>query len=94
MQKILSVLIPAHRLRKLAKLLVSDPSLSVSNSLETCDLQSLTLLDDFDEGRGFAQLIMRTGIQPRKTSAKGLDHKFPSFKEFLVHRSDLQLTTS
>ena len=51
-QQILAVVVLGHRLSELAELLFGDPAALVGNLLDTGYLQSLTLLDDFDEGRG------------------------------------------
>ena len=48
--QILPILILGHRGSYLKQLLRSNPSLSETNSLQTGDLESLTLLDNLNKG--------------------------------------------
>ena len=90
---VLAIIIFQHRLRHLAQCLLRDPALAVSNPFEAGHLQSLTLLQHFDEGRCLREGVMRPGIKPRKASCHRLHFQLLVFQELLIDGGYLQLST-
>ena len=93
MEQILAVLVLYHGLGQLAHAFGGDPALAIGNALETGDLETLALFDDFNEGGGFAERIVCAGVQPGETSAKGLHLELAILKELLIHGGDFQFAT-
>ena len=69
-QKVLSVLVPEHRLGKCAQLVRRDPPVAVGDAFQTGDLKSLTLLDDLHEDRGLGQGVVRARAEASAPSAR------------------------
>ena len=92
-QKVLSVLVPEHRLGKCAQLVRRDPPVAVGDAFQTGDLKSLTLLDDLHEDRGFGQGVVRARIQPCEAALERLHLQLAALQETLVHARDLKLPT-
>ena len=89
----MAVLILYHRLGQLTHLFGGNPTLTEGDALQAGYLQALALLNHFDEGRGLGEAVVRTGIEPGKSAAKGLHAQLAILKEALVHAGNLQLAT-
>ena len=57
------------------------------------DLDALAMFDGADEGRGFVQAVMGTGVELGKTSTQTVDMKLASLEIGVVDRRYLQLAT-
>ena len=90
-QKVLPVLVPEHRLRKLTELRGRDPAVMVGDALQAGDLEALTFLDDLHEDRGLGQRVVRARVQPREAALKRLHLQLAALQERLVDARDLKL---
>ena len=54
LKEVLAVLVFDHGLSEFAHAVFGDPTSAVGDGFEAGDFEALTLLDDFDESRGFA----------------------------------------
>ena len=93
LKEVLAVLVFNHWLGEFAHAVFGDPTTAVSDGFEAGDFETLTFLDDFDEGGGFTQRVVGTGIEPCETTAEGLYLELTIFQETLVDGGDFVFAT-
>ena len=81
-----------HWLSELSHTFLSNPTLAISDTFETCYLQTLTLLEHFNVGRSLRKRIVCTCIEPSETTAESLYFEFAIVEEALVDSSDFILS--
>lgn len=68
---ILAVVVLHHWFGEFFQLLGVDPSLFEGYFLQTSHFKSLSFLNHLDEGAGFRQTVVCSGVEPCKTSLQG-----------------------
>src|SRR5690606_12759239 len=91
--QVLAVAVLGQGRSQCQQLLAIDPPLTVGNLFRTANLKALTGLDGLNEIGRFQQRLMRTSIQPRKTTAQRFKLEGAFVQITLVEIGDFQLTT-
>ena len=92
-QEVLSVLIFNHRLSQLPHLVGIDPATTICNTLETSNLETLTLLYHFDKDRCLGQRVVCTCVEPSKAPSERLHLELSIGKELLIDTCYFEFAT-
>ena len=65
-----------HWLCKFTHLFFSNPTITISDTFQTSDLQTLTFFNYFYKSRSLRERIMSSCIQPCETTTKHLNFQF------------------
>ena len=91
MKQILAILVLDHGLCQLAHAFGGNPAFAIGDAFETGNLETLALFNDFNKRGSLTEGVVRAGVQPCETTAKGLYLEFTIFEEFLVYSGYFQL---
>ena len=92
-EEVFSVLSLLKRLCESSHIIIMNPSSTMSNFLRTTDLESLSFFDNMDKIGSIEHTLMRSCIEPCKSTIHDLDLELRSTKIFLVDRCDLEFAT-
>ena len=92
-KQILTILIINHRLCKLTYLLLSDPSLTISDFLKARQFKTLTFLKHFYISRSLGKRIMSTCIKSCKSTSKSLHLQLAVSQKLPINGRNLVFTS-